>query len=99
MVETIQSYDASTKTFAQPVNQKVRKLLELGKISKVTDGIYQCLPIPGYNITTYTIKEHFGQLICNCQMGRKGRECSHVRAVRIYQEQTERIREQQLHML
>jgi len=99
LVETIQHYDAKTKTFEHPVNQKVKKLLELGKISRVTYGVYQCLPIPGYNITTYTIKEHFGQLICNCQMGRKGRECSHVRAVRIYQDQTEHVKEQQLHML
>lgn len=97
--ETVQHYDSSTKTFAQPVNQKVRKLIELGLISRITDGVYQCLPIPGYNISTYTIKELYGQFICNCQMGRKGRECSHVRAVRIYREQTESTKEQQLHIL
>lgn len=98
-METIQKYNPSVKSFEQSANYKVKKLLEMGLVSKVTDGVYSVLPIPGYNITTYTIKEHFGQLICNCQMGRKGRECSHVRAVRIYQEQTEHIKEQQLHML
>jgi len=96
---TLQHYDAATRKFAQPANYKVKKLLELGKISKVADGIYSVAPIPGYNITTYTIREYFGQLLCNCQAGRKGRECSHVRAVRIYQEQTEHAKEQQLHML
>lgn len=99
MDSSVQHYDASTKKFEQPVNQKVKKLLDLGKVSKVTDGIYQCLPIPGYNITTYTIREHFGSLLCNCQAGRKGRECSHVKAVRIYKSQTESEKEHQLHLL
>lgn len=95
----IQSYEARTKTFAQATSYKVRRLLELGLISRITDGVYQALPIPGYNITTYTIKEQFGRLVCNCQAGRKGRECSHVRAVRVYQGQTESEKERQLHLL
>jgi hypothetical protein len=99
MVETIQHYNAGTRTFAQPVNQKVKKLLELGLISRITDGLYQCLPIPGYNITTYTIRELMGRLTCNCQRGRKELECSHVRAVRIYQDQVEHIKQEQLHLL
>ncbi|RJO64187.1 MAG: hypothetical protein C4540_04725 [Candidatus Omnitrophota bacterium] len=88
-------YEMGTKAF---MNQKVKKLIELNKISRVTDGIYQCLPIPGYNISTYTIKEYFGKLLCNCQAGRKGRECSHIQAVRIYQERVEHSREVQLHI-
>jgi len=99
MVETIQHYNAGTRTFEQPVSQKIKKLLELGLVRKITDGLYQCLPIPGYNITTYTIRELMGRLACNCQRGRKGLECSHVRAVRIYQNQTEHIKEEQLHLL
>lgn len=84
-----------TKTF---VNHKVKKLVELGKIVRVTDGIYQCLPIPGYNISTYTIREYFGRLLCNCQAGRKGRDCSHIQAVRVYREKVEHVREVQLHI-
>lgn len=98
-MEAIQHYDASTKTFAQSVSQKVKRLLELGKISKITDGLYQCLPIPGYNISTYSIREHFGRLLCNCQKGRKGGECSHVQAVRIFKKATENLHEEQLHIL
>ena len=96
---SVQHYDANAKTFAQPVNQKVKILLECGLISKVTDGIYSAAPIPGYNITRYTIREHFGRLLCNCQKGRKGGDCSHTQAVRIYQCQVEHTKEQQLHML
>lgn len=95
MVETIQHYDASTRKLEQPLNYKVKRLLELGLIRRITDGLYEVLPIPGYNITTYTIKEHMGRLFCNCQAGRK-RDCSHAQAVRIYRERTE-SREQQLH--
>jgi len=97
MGQQLQHYEASTKTFEQPVGYKVRKLLELGKINKVTDGVYAATPIPGYNITTYTIREHFGRLLCNCQKGRKGGTCAHIEAVRLYRAQTE-PKEEQLHL-
>lgn len=95
MDKTIQCYEASTKTFEQPVSYKVKKLLELKLISKQSDGLFRCLPIPGYNSTTYTIREIASSLFCNCQAGRKGRECAHIRAVRIHKQQTE-PKEQQL---
>lgn len=98
MGEAVQRYDVGTKKLTQPLSYKVRRILELGLIARITDGVYQCLPIPGYNITTYTIKEQMGRLICNCQAGRKGRECSHSQAVRIFRERTE-SKEQQFHML
>ena len=94
----IQHYKANTQAFAQPVNYKVRRLLELNLIHRITDGLYQINPIPHYNSTIYQVREQLGKLQCNCQCGRKGRECAHVRAVRIYQTQTE-PKEQQLHIL
>jgi len=92
----IQHYEASTGTFAQPVSYKVKKLLELELIKKIADGVYQVLPIPGYNITPYTIREQIGRLACNCQGYRKYNRCSHAEAVRIYRERTE-TKEQQQH--
>ena len=99
MEEPIQHYDHTTKSLQQPENYKVRKLLELGLVKKIVDGLYEILPIPGYNISTYTVKEQMGRLSCNCQAGRKGRDCSHVRAVRIFRTNTERLQEEQLHIL
>jgi len=96
MTQEIQHYDVATKTFTQPLNYKIKKLLELSLVTRITDGLYQVNPIPGYNITTYRVQERFGRLLCNCQNGKNN--CAHAQAVRIYREQTE-SREQQLHVL
>jgi len=95
----VQSYDPATRRFENPVDAKVRRLLTLGCIKRVTDGLYECLPIAGYNTKTYSIRECFGRLMCNCQKGRKGAECSHAKAVKIYREEVEGIKEEQLHLL
>jgi len=100
MVEKIQSYDSATRGFAQPVSYKVKKLLELGRISCLGEARYQVLPIPGYNYTTYNVKEQMGKLMCTCQKGRKGLECSHIVAVRIYRDMTEpKHQQKQMHLL
>lgn len=95
---TIQRYNHTKQALEKPLSHKVKKLIELGLVRKVTDGVYECLPIPGYNITTYTIRETMGKLVCNCQAGRKGRECSHIQAVRLFKEKTENTKEQQLYI-
>ena len=95
MQQAVQHYSASSQTFEQPINYKVRRILDLGLIHRITDGLYEILPIPGYNITTYTVRENMGRLHCNCQAGRK-HDCSHTQAVRIFRERTE-AKEQQMH--
>ena len=96
MSETIQHYDHLTQKLTQPFNKKAQKLIELGNITKVTDGLYSCAPIPGYNTRTYAIRESMGETRCNCQAGRKGRECSHIQAVRMWQSKNEPQAEKQL---
>jgi hypothetical protein len=91
MITTVQKYDKS-KGLLQPVSYKVARFLELGCITKRTNGVsffYECAPIPGYNKTMYTIRETLGELFCNCQGFRKKGSCSHTSAVRIYKQKTE----------
>lgn len=64
---------------------KARKFIEAHCIIEQNDG-YICLPLEGYNKTTYTIKNG----TCNCQgWSSKQAEgqgfCSHVLAVRQYE--------------
>ena len=96
MNQPIQKYDKE-KGLLQPVGYKVARFLELGCIRKATDGVtffYECAPIPGYNKTTYTIRETLGELFCNCQGFYKRKDCSHAQAVRIYKQRTESINTQ-----
>ncbi len=97
MEDTVQRYSAATKSFEQPVSSKTEKILALGLVKRIADGLYEVLPIPGYNITTYTIREAYGQISCNCQGYHKNRHCAHTDAVRIFRERTE-TRDQQMQM-
>ena len=93
-METIQKYDFKVKALEKSVNYKVKKLLELGLIKKESYGVYIVLPIPGYNRTTYTIRQNFTELICNCQGFGKRKYCSHTKAVMIYKQKTEQPEKQ-----
>jgi hypothetical protein len=65
-----------------PQKVKIRKFLENGCIKKEDDNTYVCLPLLGYNISTYTIKRRpDGRFSCNCQGYNKRGDCSHVQAV------------------
>lgn len=81
------------ETFGHIAQYKAHKLLTLEKVYKVTEGEYRVMPIPGYNTTTYTVKEIMGKLVCTCQ---KHHHCSHALAVFLFIEQTEGVRERQL---
>lgn len=84
------------ETFSHAAQYKAQKLLRLSRIHKATDGEYLVLPILGYNSTTYVVKEIMGKLTCNCQRGRSGRRCSHMLAVHLFIEHTEKAGERQL---
>ena len=99
MDAAIQRYNKDTKALEQPLSYKVRRLLDLpsmrnGYIKKLACGVYIVLPIPGYNRTTYTIRQNFTELICNCQGFGKRKYCSHTKAVMIYKEKTEQPEKQ-----
>jgi hypothetical protein len=86
---TIQHYDHIAGKFEQKPSYKVKKLLELNRIKCLCFGVYECLPIDGYNTRTYVIRESYGKYVCNCQGYRKKNDCSHVQAVIRYKEKTE----------
>jgi len=94
MDAAIQRYNKDTKALEQPLSYKVRRLLYLGCIKKLASGVYIVLPIPGYNRTTYTIRQNFTELICNCQGFGKRKYCSHIKAVMIYKQKTEQPEKQ-----
>jgi len=94
MDAAIQRYNKDTKALEQPLSYKVQRLLDLRCIKKLASGVYECAPIPGYNRTTYTIKQSLGELFCNCQGFGKRKYCSHTKAVMIYKEKTEQPEKQ-----
>ena len=99
MDAAIQRYNKDTKALEQPLSYKVRRLLDLpsmrhGYIKKLASGVYEAAPIPGYNRTTYTIRQSLGELFCNCQGFGKRKYCSHTKAVMIYKEKTEQPEKQ-----
>ena len=99
MDAAIQRYNKDTKALEQPLSYKVRRLLDLpsmrnGYIKKLDCGVYEVAPIPGYNRTTYTIRQNFTELICNCQGFGKRKYCSHTKAVMIYKQKTEQPEKQ-----
>lgn len=94
MVGAVQHYNVATRKLEQPIDGKVKKLLDLALVKKIRTGLYQVSPIPDYNITTYIIQEAYGRLVCNCQGFHARKHCAHVDAVRIFRERTESGTEQ-----
>lgn len=79
----IQKYNPETKSLEQPVEYKVRKIIELNRLVKQAEDRWHCIPIPGYNSTTYVITRGANGWICNCQGFSKKNTCSHERALLI----------------
>ena len=80
--ENIQHYSPGIGTLDRPVSYKVKELLRLGNIKKVHDDEYICLPILGYNTTTYRLtRRPDGSFQCQCQGFRKYNTCAHRQAL------------------
>lgn len=74
-----------TSASRKRMNDKANKFLEHGCIIKDGDNLWQCRPILGYNIHTYTIQRLPEDTYrCNCQGFHKNNYCSHIEAVRIF---------------
>lgn len=74
-----------TEKTQKSMNNKANKFLEYGCISEVDFNVYQCRPLIGYNIHTYTIHKQVDDTYrCNCQGFKKNNYCSHIEAVRIF---------------
>jgi hypothetical protein len=78
----IQHWNLALKKLEHPQKTKIKKFLENGCIVKVNDDTFNCVPLLGYNSTTYTMKRGpEGTFNCNCQGFNKRLDCSHVQAL------------------
>jgi len=67
------------------LNEKANKFLDHECIKQTGEDLFECRPILGYNIHTYTIQKFPDDTYrCNCQGFHKNKWCSHVEAVRIF---------------
>ncbi len=74
-----------TPVSKKALNEKANKFLEHDCIAQTGDNLWQCRPILGYNIHTYTIQKFPDDTYrCNCQGFHKNKYCSHIEAVRIF---------------
>ena len=89
----IQCYDPILKRLKNTQRAKIKKLIENKCIRYVGNNTYICLPIKGYNKTTYIIRRsdiYECGFECNCQgfqtKVKKGEYpiCSHIGAVYEY---------------
>lgn len=86
--ENVQYYSHHAKECRNSQQHKIDKFLEHHCIQYDQEKkVYYCLPIEGYNKTTYTIRKKDGELVCDCQYCqtklRKGEDamCSHIGAL------------------
>lgn len=79
---SVQYYNVALEKLEHPQKAKIRKFLDHGCIVKINNDTYNCLPLLGYNTTTYTIRRGpTGNFRCNCQGFNKRFDCSHVQTL------------------
>lgn len=81
MSELLQCYDSESQAFYKDHKYKIDKLVQTGRIKKINEGQYVCLPTDGYNKTTYKLEKVNGFWNCNCQGFKKRNVCSHLIAL------------------
>jgi hypothetical protein len=82
----IQYWNELEQKLQFPITTKIKKLVEGQRIKGASPGSdhdYECLPIAGYNVTTYRLWINAGGIRCSCQGFNKKGNCSHERALRI----------------
>lgn len=80
-------YDAYLKELQGNMLSKARHTVKLGRIKRVSEGNFLCVPEEGYNKTTYSIHyDYFNDAwSCNCQHNHVvGKICSHIIAVNLF---------------
>ena len=79
---SVQKYDPKKQALEQPYSYKVKKILACGCLKRMHSDFWQCLPIKGYNVTTYDLKRGLnGRFSCTCQGYYKRGSCSHLQAL------------------
>jgi len=83
MIETLQRWNHNKEKLEKSPAYKVKRFVELKRIIKIKEGEWKCLPVQGYNITTYTMIKDLAGWRCNCQGFSKREDCSHLQALMI----------------
>ena len=85
---TVQIYSSTARELLQTQQHKIKKFIEHKCIEYAGNGVFICKPIPGYNKTTYEMKQNEkGDFECNCQYFQKYKKigerrfCSHLGAL------------------
>lgn len=80
----VQYYDVTLEKLQYPQKDKIKKIISFGCLKKITEDLWVCNPILGYNSTAYTLKRNYlGTFSCNCQGHNKRGYCSHSNALLI----------------
>lgn len=85
--EELPHYDHVSGDLKGSQKSKARKFVRLGKVVRLTADAWQVQPIEGYNTRAYIIERNGEYWSCNCQYNStKGKICSHILAVWLFQE-------------
>ena len=86
----LQHYDTVLRRLRYPQRLKVMRLLEMGCVERKGEQLYIVHPVPGYNVTTYTVLHVDRAWVCDCQgfmtklkRGTPEPSCSHIMACRL----------------
>jgi len=83
-MSSVQYYDAILEKLQYPQASKIKKIIANGCLQRMSDDIWVCNPIFGYNVTAYTLRRNYaGAFKCNCQGHNKRGYCSHSNALNI----------------
>lgn len=65
--EDVQYFSHHAGELKHSQQHKIQKFIEHDCIQYAGDGVFQCLPIPGYNTRTYCMtKGTNGEFLCTC---------------------------------
>lgn len=78
-------WDAWSKSLLGSQKHKAREFNRLKLIRYLGNGRFCCLPIQGYNQTTYVLEKKEGSWTCSCQwFCKQGLTCSHLQALFLF---------------
>lgn len=79
-IKGVQFYSEHAKELLYSQRNKILRFLECRCLEYDGDGVFLCLPIPGYNKTTYSMKKNVvGDWECSCQFYQKYKKLGEVR--------------------
>jgi hypothetical protein len=76
-------YDHISQEMTGSQEKKAERFVDLGLIRYIGENTFICLPVPGYNKSTYIMRrEDDGNFSCNCFYAvKRQKTCSHIMAL------------------